>query len=130
MKPFDTLVIGPISLDINIDHEDTIEREVGGAVVQSGWAAAASGAKTAILTKLNPKDASVENVFAGSGATLFCRESAQTTSIRNKYFTADRERRACNALGQCDPIVATDLPEIDSSIYHFAGLIASGWKTR
>ena len=102
MKKYDTLVVGPISLDINIDYQDNVEREVGGAVVQSGWAAASSGAKTAIFTKLNSKDASIEQVFEGSGADLFCKESANTTSIRNQYFTADKERRACNALGQCD----------------------------
>ena len=123
MKKYDTLVVGPISLDINIDYQDNVEREVGGAVVQSGWAAASSGAKTAIFTKLNSKDASIEQVFEGSGADLFCKESANTTSIRNQYFTADKERRACNALGQCDAFHFDELPDIDSSIYHFAGLM-------
>lgn len=123
MKKYDTLVVGPISLDINIDYQNNVEREVGGAVVQSGWAAASSGAQTAIFTKLNSKDASIEQVFAGSGADLFCKESANTTSIRNQYFTADKERRACNALGQCDAFRFDELPDIESSIYHFAGLM-------
>jgi sugar/nucleoside kinase (ribokinase family) len=128
MASYDTLVIGPISLDINIDYQDNIEREVGGAVVQSGWAAASSGAKTAILTKLNPKDASIDRVFADSGADLFCKPSTHTTSIRNQYFTADKERRACTALGQCDPFSFDDLPQIDSALYHFAGLMVGDFS--
>ena len=34
-KHYDTLVVGPISLDQNIDYQDFERREVGGAIVQS-----------------------------------------------------------------------------------------------
>ena len=129
MKQFDTLVIGPISLDINIDYEKNVVHEVGGAVVQSGWAAARSGAKTAVLTKLNPKDAAVEQVFADSGITIFSAESSRTTSIRNEYFSADKERRACHALGQCEPFAAADFPAVDAAIYHFAGLMVGDFDS-
>lgn len=47
-KSYDVMVIGPVSLDCNIDHLGNERREVGGAVVASGFAAAGSGAKTAI----------------------------------------------------------------------------------
>lgn len=127
MKKYDTLVMGAISLDINIDYQNNVEREIGGAVVQSGWSAAGTGAKTAILTKLNAKDASVETVFEGSGADLYCADSKETTSIRNQYFTADKERRACNALGKCDMMTMADLPEIESELYHFAGLMVGDY---
>ena len=94
-KHYDTLVVGPISLDQNIDYQDFERREVGGAIVQSGFAAAHSGNVTAIFTKLNPKDADPDAVFAGTGADIFWKPSAETCSIRNKYFTADKERRDC-----------------------------------
>ena len=42
MKKFDVLVIGPVSLDHNIDCEGKERREIGGAVVASGFAAARS----------------------------------------------------------------------------------------
>ena len=42
-KHYDTLVVGPISLDQNIDYQDNERCEVGGAIVQSGFAAAHSG---------------------------------------------------------------------------------------
>lgn len=123
MKKYDTLVIGPISLDINIDYTGQEQREIGGAVVQSGYAASKSGAKTAIFTKLNPEDADPIVIFADSGADVFWNSSKQTTSIRNEYYTADKERRSCYALSQCDPFSFSELPKIQSSIYHFAGLM-------
>lgn len=122
-KQYDTLVIGPISLDENIDYQDVVEHEVGGAIVQSGYAAARSGNVTALFTKLNPKDADPEKAFEGSGADVFWKESAQTTAIRNKYFTADKERRDCRAIGKCDPFTLDEIPDVETKIYHFAGLM-------
>lgn len=122
-KHYGTLVVGPISLDQNIDYQDFERREVGGAIVQSGFAAAHSGNVTAIFTKLNPKDADPDAVFASTGADIFWKPSAETCSIRNKYFTADKERRDCRSMGKCDPFTFEELPEVETSIYHFAGLV-------
>ena len=80
-KHYDTLVVGPISLDQNIDYQDFERREVGGAIVQSGFAAAHSGNVTAIFTKLNPKDADPDAVFAGTGADIFWKPSAETPRL-------------------------------------------------
>ena len=53
MSKYDVLVIGPVSLDCNIDYQDNVRKEVGGAVVASGFAAAKSENKTAVFTKFN-----------------------------------------------------------------------------
>ena len=122
-KSYDVLVIGPVSLDHNIDHLGNERKELGGAVVASGFAAAKSGNKTALFTKLNPADADVEERFAASGADLYWKESAATCSIRNQYFTADKEKRACTSMGVCDGFKFEELPDIETKIYHFAGLV-------
>lgn len=122
-KQYDVIVCGPVSLDINIDYQDVERREVGGAVVASGFAAARSGNNTAIFCKLNTKDADINERFAGSGADLYYKESEQTCSIRNKYFTANKEKRECTSLGKCDPFQFSDLPDVDAKMYHFAGLV-------
>ena len=74
-KNYDVLVIGPVSLDHNIDYQGNERREVGGAVVASGFAAAKSGNRTAVFTKLNPADADVEarnlSGRTGRGDTTF-----------------------------------------------------------
>lgn len=122
-KQYDVLVIGPVSLDHNIDYQGNERKEVGGAVVASGFAAAKSGNKTALFTKLNPADADVEARFAGSGADLYWKPSRATCSIRNQYFTADKEKRSCTSMGVCDPFQFEELPDIEPKIYHFAGLV-------
>ena len=40
-KTYDVLVIGPVSLDHNIDYQGNERKEVGSAVVASGFAATA-----------------------------------------------------------------------------------------
>ena len=120
---YDTLIIGPVSLDQNIDYQGREYREVGGAIVQSGFAASRIGHKTALFTKLNPNDADLEQTFSSSGAELYWKESSVTTSIRNQYFTADKEKRECKAIGVCDPFEIEELPDVSTKIYHLAGLI-------
>lgn len=39
MKEYDIMVVGPVSLDHNIDYLGNERKEVGGAVVASGFAA-------------------------------------------------------------------------------------------
>lgn len=74
-KQYDVLVVGPVSLDHNIDYEGNERKELGGAVVASGFAAVKSGFKTALFTKSSPSDTSVEERFANSGADLYWKES-------------------------------------------------------
>ena len=92
-------------------------------MVASGFAAARSGSKTALFTKLNPADADVEKRFENSNADLYWKPSTATCSIRNQYFTADKEKRTCTSMGVCDPFQFEELPDIDTKIYHFAGLV-------
>ena len=123
-KQYDVLVIGPVSLDHNIDYLGNERKEVGGAVVASGFAAARSGNRTALFTKLNSADADIHQRFGPCGADLYWAESKATCSIRNQYFTADKEKRACTSMGVCDPFRFEELPDIDTKIYHFAGLVS------
>lgn len=122
-KQYDVLIIGPVSLDHNIDYQGNERKEVGGAVVASGFAAAKSGNRTAVFTKLNPADADVQARFAGSGADVYWAPSQATCSIRNQYLTADKERRICTSMGVCDPFRFEELPDVDAAVYHFAGLV-------
>lgn len=121
-KKYDTLVIGPVSLDHNIDHLGNERKEVGGAIIASGFAAANSGNRTALFTKFNPSDINVEETFKDCEGDLFWKPSRETTSIRNTYFTPDKERRECISMGRCDPFLLEEIPEVETSIYHFAGL--------
>ena len=123
MSKYDVLVIGPVSLDCNIVYHDNVRKEVGVAVVASGFAAAKSENKTAVFTKFNSNDVDISERFGDSGADVYFKESKKTCSIRNKYFTADKEKRECTSLGVCDGFKFEEFGDIDTGIYHFAGLV-------
>lgn len=124
MKKYDTLMIGHISKDTIIDLEGTLNT-VGGAVIYSAASAAVAG-KVGVVTKTAPSERldllkylRVED----PDQDIFYQPSTVSTAIRNQYFSQDRERRTCQALTIADPFTRSDIPEVDSSIYHLAGLI-------
>jgi len=123
MKNYDTFIMGHISIDENIYQREDV-KEIGGAVVYSSCASYAVGHKTGILTKLSFQDKSCLEIFTIPEEDIFALSSQNTTSIRNIYHSADRERRTCTALSVADPFTIDDIPNnIASQIYHFAGLI-------
>ena len=116
--------MGHISIDKNIYQGETV-KEIGGAVVYSSCASYAIGHKTGILTKLSFQNKNCLETFTIPEKDIFTLNSKNTTSIRNIYHSADRERRTCTALSIADPFTIEDMPNnIDSQIYHFAGLIS------
>ncbi len=123
MKRYDTLTIGHISLDYNIDYLDNLIIEVGGAVIYSSAAAYAGGRSVGVVTKLAERDKQRLNEFVIPKEDIFFIQSAKSTSIRNKYFTADKEKRLCTCISQADPFCIEDIPEVECKIYHLAGLI-------
>ena len=126
-KIYDTLIIGPMSLDIMIDCHDTETRLVGGACVQSGYAASNAGARTAVFTKAAP-EVDVYQAFSDCPADIYWKASGTTTSICNHYFTEDKETRECTLLSRCEPILFADLPPIETKLFHFAGLIVGDFQ--
>lgn len=126
MKNVDIMIVGQLSLDINTDFGGREERVIGGAVLCSGFAADASGAKVAVLAKGNRGQADPVRAFASRpGIEVIPVDSARCTSISNVYHTADRERRTCRAISHIDPYRPEDIPDdIRAEIYHAAGLMA------
>ena len=124
INKYDIFIMGHISLDENIFQGKTVY-EVGGAVVHSSCTSHAIGHKTGILTKLSFADRKCLEAFTVPPEDINTLESKNTTSIRNTYHTEDRERRTCIALSIADSFEISDIPDnINSQIYHFAGLIA------
>lgn len=124
MDQCDIMIIGQLSLDVNTDFGGRTERVVGGAVLCSGFAADASGAKVAVLAKGNREIADPIRAFERRpGITVIPVDSPSCTSISNTYLTADRERRICKALSRIEPYRPQELPEMEATIYHIAGLM-------
>ena len=123
-RQFDSLIIGQPSLDINTDHTGHTIRETGGAVVYSGFAAAALGHAVCVLPKANSGTIDTTALFASANnIEVRMLESKRSTSIENVYHTADKERRSCRAVSRIDGYKPSEIPDIDAKIYHLAGLM-------
>ena len=122
---FDSMIIGQITLDHNIDYDGREEFINGGAVTFSGYAAAAIGHSVAVVPKGNTKVIDPYKVFRDSKVEkIFPVESETYTEMQNTYFTPDRERRRGLNTKGIEPYQPSDLPDAQAKIYHLGGLVA------
>ena len=122
---FDSMIIGQITLDHNIDYDGREEFRSGGAVTFSGYAAAAIGHRVAVVPKGNTKILNPFDTFRDSRVeAIFPVECATCTEMQNTYFTPDRERRRCLNTQSIAPYRPSDLPDAEARIYHLGGLVA------
>jgi len=119
----DIIIIGHVSNDIMV-YEGLEERYLGGGVLYSSIAAARSGARVLAVTRAARADSGKLTAFETNGVELAAGYSDTTTSIRNVYHTADRERRTVSLIAQADPFAACDLPSVSSRIIHLSALVA------
>lgn len=124
MGKYDSLILGQVSLDINVDHTGHVLREVGGAVVASGFAASALGHRTCVLPKANLHEVDLAALFSrAANVDVIPLASPRCTSIENVYHTADKEKRTCRAISRIEPYRLDELPDVDAAIIHIAGLM-------
>lgn len=122
---FDSMIIGQITLDHNIDYDGREEFRSGGAVTFSGYAAAAIGHRVAVVPKGNTKILNPFDTFRDSRVeAIFPVECVTCTEMQNTYFTPDRERRRCLNTQSIAPYRPSDLPDAEARIYHLGGLVA------
>ncbi len=124
MSQYDSLILGQVSLDINVDHKGHAVHEVGGAVVASGFTASALGHKTCVLPKANLEQVDLAALFSrAANVDVIPLSSPNCTSIENVYHTADKEKRTCRAISRIEPYRLTEMPDVDASVIHIAGLM-------
>jgi sugar/nucleoside kinase (ribokinase family) len=130
MKHYSSVIIGHITMDHNIDHLGNEEKIVGGAVLYSSASAYALGHTVAAVTKLSPADIGRMDAFTIPTQDIFCIPSSASTDMRNQYLTADKERRICSCSSKGDSFELCDIPNFDTDIYHFAGLIYGDFSSQ
>lgn len=123
MKHYDSLIIGHITKDFNIDHLNNLNEICGGAVLFSSASAFVLGHSTGAVTKLAEKDRDRLDSFTISKEDVYCSFCNDSTTMKNEYFTADKEKRNSTCLSCAEPFTVDDLPSVDAKIYHFAGLL-------
>lgn len=119
---YDIVMIGHISQDIMIDHLGKRQDIVGGAVVYSSFSAAATGASVKAVTKLSKEDLSILEALKNDNISWEVGTSQKSTSIKNIYYTADKERRDVILISQADPFALEDVIDNETGIFHLAGL--------
>lgn len=128
VKKYDIFIIGHVSLDENVYH-DQAERIYGGAVLYAACAAATGQSKIGILTKSSEDDEKIASLFNISKEDIYHIKSGKTTSIRNEYLTEDRENRVSTVLSVADPFRMEEIPpNVDANIYYLAGLIQGDFE--
>ena len=87
------------------------------------------GAKVGLLTKTAKSEKKAVDLLALDGDDIYFIESAQNTSILNRYLSEDRERRDLEVASVADPFRIKDVPDdVQSEIFHVAGLIYGDYE--
>lgn len=122
-QQYDLMLVGPASRDENIDYTGAVDKSIGGAVTFcSASAQAASGSVfAAVVAAPNEPDVMDSIILDDDDKMLI--PSSVTTSIRNQYFKADRERRESKCIAQSDPVTPDKIPAGHFKMYHLAGLL-------
>ena len=124
MKHYESIIIGHISMDNNIDHLGNGAFVCGGAVLYSSASAKALGHAVAAVTRLAHTDNARLSEFTIPKEDIYAVECEKSTTMKNVYFTPDKERRNSSCLSMGTPFELSDIPkDISADIYHFAGLV-------
>ena len=124
MSQFDSLIIGEVAQDTNVDYDGTTVQAVGGAVYYSGFAAANIGHKIAVLPKADTSQIDMTAAFAPApNVTVYPLHSKTSFVTKNVYHTPDRERRTSTVDSMIEPYRPEEVPAIDAAIWHLAGLV-------
>lgn len=124
MKHYESVIIGHISMDNNIDHLGNGAFVCGGAVLYSSASAYALGHKVAAITRLAEKDSERLFEFTIPKEDVYAVWCESSTTMKNVYLTPDKERRNSSCLSVGTPFELSDIPNgISADIYHFAGLV-------
>ena len=124
MSQFESLIIGEIAEDTNVDYDGTTIQAIGGAVYYSGFAAANIGHKIAVLPKADTAVMDMKAAFAAApNVTVFPLHSKTSFVTKNVYHTPDRERRTSTVDSVIEPYQTNEVPAIDAKIWHLAGLV-------
>jgi sugar/nucleoside kinase (ribokinase family) len=121
---YDIIMLGHISKDIIIDEKGQETRLYGGALLYSSISAARSGARVLAITKAAAEDfRALDAAKTEKNIDLISIESPSSTSILNKFLSADHERRETTLLSSAEPFSAADIPAgAKAKIIDLAGL--------
>lgn len=121
MKKYDLTIIGHVTID-TLEYHNQVNTFTGGAAYFSSFAAKRCGARILVITKMAQSDFPLLDPMKQQGIELLSLPSPHTTSIENIINGEDVDNRKVRLITQADPFNIEDIPELESKIYHIAGL--------
>jgi sugar/nucleoside kinase (ribokinase family) len=135
---YNSLIIGHVTNDINVDFTGEVQEMHGGAVLYSSASAHSLGFNVLAVTKVAKADeSSVADAFYLPKSNLTIRNSAHTTDFKNVYLDPKREVRESTVQSIGDPFNLDDVkstPIFDQDgnlqvgLFHFAGLLVGDFS--
>jgi sugar/nucleoside kinase (ribokinase family) len=119
---YDVVLAGPISWDLICVGGQT-ETLVGGGVWYAAFPLATLGLKTALVTRLHPRDRPLLEPLERLGVTLFPVDSIETTSVENLYSDLTMETRTCRALACSAALLPENLPDVEARVFYGGALM-------
>lgn len=118
----DIISIGHITNDVR-DMMGERAPFVGGAAYFSSVAAARSGARVLVVTKMAEKDRGSVTLLPRVGVDVRFLPSKATTSMDNIFLSADPDDRKLRLNSAADAFTMADVADLpDSGVYHIAAL--------
>ena len=121
-KKYDITFVGHMVYDEIIPYGGVARVAPGSAVLCGAMVAARVGKKVAVVTKMAEKDESILQPMKDLGIDTFLIPSEETSYNRVLHFSANVDEREMTLLKSAGLISIDDVPELDSTCVHLAGI--------
>jgi sugar/nucleoside kinase (ribokinase family) len=119
---YDITFIGHMVYDEIIPFGGVARVAPGSAVLCGAMVAARVGKKVAVVTKMAEKDESILQPMKDLGIDTFLIPSEETSYNRVLHFSANVDEREMTLIKSAGLISIDDVPELDSTCVHLAGI--------
>lgn len=121
-KKYDITFIGHMVYDEIIPFGGVARVAPGSAVLCGAMVAARVGKKVAVVTKMSPKDEHILQPMKDLGIDTFLIPSEETSYNRVLHFSANVDEREMTLIKSAGLISIDDVPALDSTCVHLAGI--------
>jgi sugar/nucleoside kinase (ribokinase family) len=121
-KKYDITFVGHMVYDEIIPFGGLARVAPGSAVLCGAIVAARVGRKVAVVTKMAGKDESILQPMKDLGIDTFLIPSEETSYNRVLHFSANVDEREMTLVKSAGLISIDDVPELDSTCVHLAGI--------
>ncbi len=121
-KKYDITFVGHMVYDEIIPFGGVARVAPGSAVLCGAMVAARVGKKVAVVTKMAEKDEHILQPMKDLGIDTFLIPSEETSYNRVLHYSANVDEREMTLIKSAGLISANDVPELDSTCVHLAGI--------